>query len=211
MVLLDHAGDSQAVVRIGWLVPDRDSPDIPALQTLASVLGEGVTGKLDRSLRIERGETYDVHASVWLGRGASEFIVATGIEGDRAADGIGTLLSAIESVQNQELDEHVLPTGRSLIETVAWRSLETSHDVVSALTPAAVYGETLDMFYARLRALSAPPEKLREAAKRYLRPEARVIVVVGDAHRLLPALQQIGLTGVLVRPLLTAFAPSAAP
>jgi len=207
VVLLDHSGDSQAVVRLGWLVPDRGDPDIPMLRTLATALGHDATGRLGvlhRSLRIERGETYGVQSFVWPRPGASEFVVTTSIERDRLVDALRELFSAIERVRSRPLDEHELPAARSLSDMLTWRSLETSHDLVNALTTVAVYNEPLGAFYDRLRALSVSAETLRTVAKRYLVPESRVIVVVGDARYVRPALAEVGLTGVPVRPLDTA-------
>jgi zinc protease len=195
------------VVRLGWLVPDRGDPDIPILRTLATALGHDASGRLGvlyRSLRIDRGETYGVQSFVWPLTGASEFVVTTSIERDRLADALRELFSAIERVRTRPIDDHELPATQSLVDMLTWRSLETSRDMVNALTPVGIYNDPLDAFYARLRALGVSAETLRAMAKRYLVPESRVIVVVGDATYVRPALAQVGLTDVLVRPLNTA-------
>ena len=200
VVLLDHAGDPQAVVRVGWLVPDRRSPDIAAFRTLAAVVSE----RLYRNLRIERGKTYGVQSFVWPRVGASEFVFTTAVDRDGLADALRELFSEIDDVRRQSLDEREMPAARALATTFVWRSLETSGAVVDALTPVATYKEPLNLFFSRLRTPNAPPENVQAVAKRYLDVEGRAVVAVGDAKYLRPAFEQVGLTDVVVRPLVVA-------
>jgi zinc protease len=203
-VVLDHPGDPQAVVRIGWLGPDRDSPDIPKLRALAATLGHDATGRvgsLYRTLRIERGETYGVHVSIAPRLGASEIAIETAVERDSAGDALRAIFAAIARIQTKPLDEVDLLGARDILRVREWKSLETCSDVVADLTPVAVYGEPLDTFFAELRGTTASREEIQAVAKRYLGERSQAVVVVGDAARLKAALDAAGLSDVAVRPL----------
>jgi zinc protease len=206
-VVLDHPGDPQAVVRIGWLGPDRDSPEIPKLRTLAATLGQdaaGRVGSLHRALRIERGETYEVRVSIAPRLGASEFVIETAVERDSAGDALRAIFAAIEHVRTKPVDEVELLGTRDILRVREWKSLETCSDVVAALTPVAAYGEPLDTFFRELRGTTSSREELQAVAKRYLGEPSRAVVVVGDAARLNPELEGAGLSDLAVRPLAAA-------
>jgi hypothetical protein len=79
-----------------------------------------------------------------------------------------------------------------------WESLETGSDTVATLTPAALRHEPLAAFLERLRASSRVDlNDAQRAAERYLRPEARIVVIVGDAA-VLPSLETLGLGEIVV-------------
>jgi predicted Zn-dependent peptidase len=200
VAFVDHAGDSQSVIRLGWLAPDRDSPDLPALRAVAAALARSVTGRLDKVLRGQHGETYDVAAWV-TGRAASnEFVITTSVERDRTADALRELLAEIARVRKQPLDESELPAVHASLEQRLWQSFETCSDAVEAFTPAAVYREPLDRFFARLRAAGeVRPEDALRAAARYLTSEARALALVGDASRVRASLEGLGLGEIVMR------------
>ncbi len=206
-VVLDHPGDPQAFVRIGWLGPDRDSPDIPKLRMLAATLGHDATGRvgtLYRTLRIERGETYGVRVSIAPRLGASELVIETAVERDSAGDALRAIFAAIERVRTKPLDEVEILGTQDILRVREWKSLETCSDLVAALTPVAAYREPLDTFFAELRGTIASREEIQAVARRYLGEPSRAVVVVGDAARLRPALEAAGISDMAVRPLAAA-------
>jgi zinc protease len=193
LVLVNHPGDSQAVVRVGWLVGDRDSADLGPLRVLAGALAHDSTGTLDWVLRGERGETYGVGASVTPRPGASEFVIGAAIETDKTADALAVITKEIERVRSHPLDSSEIPGAVGRTNVFTWQSFETTSNAVAALTPAAIHGDPLDRFLNRV----AVPrivggEDLQRVAQKYLSPESRVVVVVGDASRLRPGLEAAG-------------------
>jgi zinc protease len=192
-LLLDHPGDSQSVVRVGWLVCDRDSPDIGPLRVLAGALAHDSTGTLDWVLRGERGDTYGVGAWVTPRPGASEFVIGAAVETTKTADALGVIAGEIERVRSHPLEPSEIPGAVGRTNVLTWQSFETTSNSVAALTPAAIYGEPLERFLDRV----AVPrivggEDLQRVAQKYLSPEARVVVVVGDAARVRPGLESAG-------------------
>ncbi len=124
VVMLDHPGDPQAVVRIGWLGPDRDSPDIPKLRTLAATLGHdasGRVGSLYRALRIERGETYGVNVSLAPRLGASELVIETAVDRDSAGDALRAIFAAIDRIRTKPVDEVELLGTQDILRVREWK------------------------------------------------------------------------------------------
>jgi zinc protease len=191
LVLVDQGEAPQCAVSLGWLVADRDSEDIPALRALAATLAQGALGRLGKLLRVERSETYGVHAVLVPRVGASEFLVTTSIERDATADALRESLAEIERVRTQPLESGV-PN--------VWQSFETSDDVVAALTGPVVHRDPIDRLRARLLApASVRPEDVQRVAAKYLTSESRRLVVVGDASRIRPALEALRLGEIALR------------
>jgi zinc protease len=161
------------------------------LRALAATLAQGALGRLGKLLRVERSETYGVQAVLVPRVGASEFLVTTSIERDATADALRESLAEIERVRTQPLESGV-PN--------VWQSFETSDDVVAALTGPVVHRDPIDRLRERLLApASVGPEQVQRVAAKYLTRESRRIVIVGDASRIRPALQALGLGEIAVR------------
>jgi zinc protease len=198
VVLVDHAGDPQSVVRIGWRVPGRNSPDIAPLRALAESLARGTTGRLNRVLRHQRGETYGVDSSVTGRADSGEFVISAAIERDRTADALREILSEVERARTGPFDAGEV---HARMEARLWQSFETSSDAVAVLTATAVYREPIERFFARWRGSNeVQPEELVRAATRYLTPQSRALVIVGDASSVRPSLGSVGLGNIVVRP-----------
>jgi zinc protease len=206
VVLLDHPGDSQAVVRLGWRGPDRSSDDIVPLWGLASSLGHDASGRIGtlfQELRIDRGDTYGVSASISERPGASEFTIATAVERDHAGEAIRTILDGVDALRRKGIDDPASLQAHGPFDSYRWRAPQTCEDVVDTLTPVAVFGQPLDEFLARLRSSHVSAEGLHSVAARYLGAGSRAVVVVGDAALLRPSLERIGFRDIAVRPLTT--------
>jgi predicted Zn-dependent peptidase len=201
LVLVDHPNDPQCVMRVGWLVADRNSEDIPALRTLAATLAYGTSGKLDSLLRRQRGETYDVRATLTPRIGVSEFVVAASVERDKTVDALRETLAEIERMRTQSLVPSDLPDARAVLRSsLQLHSFESSEDVVIMLTDPVVHRDAVDVFRRRLLApVGVRPEQEQLVASRYLTSPSRRVVVVGDASRVRPSLEALGLGEIAVR------------
>jgi predicted Zn-dependent peptidase len=196
VVLVDRAEDPQCVVRLGWLVADRESEDIPALRALTPILARSLV----QLLRVERSETYGVQAALVPQAGASEFVVTASIERDRTADALRESLAEIERLRTQLSVQSSTPSARALFRDVIWQSFETSSDVVNVLADSVLHRDPIDRVRARLLApTGVRPEEVQRVASKYLTNESRRIVIVGDASRIRPSLDAIGLGEIAVR------------
>ncbi len=200
LVLVDHGAEPQCAVRIGWLVPDRGSEDIPALRFLAGSLAHGALGRLGQLLRVDRSETYGVHAALEPRAGVSEFVVSTSIERVSTADALREALAEIERVRAEGAAGLDAPAARVLLRDLAWESFETSDDVVTLLTDPVLRRAPIDPLWQGLLAPTGfDPAQAAWVASKYLTSESRRIVVVGDASRVRSPLEALGLGEIAVR------------
>jgi predicted Zn-dependent peptidase len=199
--IVDHAGDSQAVIAIGAYVPeDVDGPLHEALVTLSGLLGGGTAGRLGDATRWHLGVTYGASASVEQHRSHGVFAVRGAFETARAVQGLQQALAAIDSLGTTPFSADDIK--RAQAHAMA-RSFVTSGATVSALSPfihtkdREALGQFLDRSFTP-RPLT--PEDLQRVARRYLSRERLQLAIVGDATRLVPALAAAGLQAPEVTP-----------
>ena len=194
ILLVDRPGAPQAVVRVGHAGPPRSSPDHDALMVFNQILGGQFTSRLNAKLREEKGFTYGVRSHFDSRRGPGPFSISASLQADRLAEA----LDAIRGEVNALLDDR-RPTEterddarRALVEGQA-RHFETPSALVSRYAGLFLYDLPPD-HHARLaeRLAAIDEEAIEAAARRHLRPDSFVYVVVADAETVVAPLEKLG-------------------
>ena len=200
LLLLDRPGAPQAVVRVGHVGLARLDPDYTDVLVLNQVLGGQFSSRLNAKLREEKGSTYGVRSHFECRRSAGPFFIAASLQADRLAEALEDLHREVEALVGgrsptaSELDD----ARRALIEGQA-RQFETPSALVSRYATLYLHGLPPDyhaQFAERLDSVSVA--SLAAAARRQIRPEALVAVVVADAAHVLEPLRGLGWADVEV-------------
>lgn len=182
ILVLNRPGAPQAVVRVGHVGMPRASEEFESAILLNQVLGGQFDSRLNRKLREEKGYTYGVRSNFDCRRGAGPFSVSASLQTDRLADALDDLRRELTDVLGDrpptqtELDD----ARRSLIEGQT-RLFETPNELVSRFASLIVHGLPSDhhaRFPERLNAVTL--DSVIATARRYIRPESLVAVVVAD-------------------------------
>ncbi|QEH36991.1 Peptidase M16 inactive domain protein [Aquisphaera giovannonii] len=194
LILLDRPGAAQAVIRAGHVGIARNEPDFEALLLANQVLGGQFTSRLNEKLREEKAYTYGVRSSFDCRLGVGPFSVATSVQSDKAADAIDDIMNELRALVGDrpptqaELDD----ARRSLIEGQT-RQFETPAALVNRYANLFVHSLPPDHFRdfaARLQEVSLG--SLADAARRRIRPDSLVVVVVADAAQVQDDLKRLG-------------------
>jgi len=193
IVVIDRPGAAQAAVRVGHVGLHRLDPDFTDALVVNHVLGGQFTSRLNSKLREEKGFTYGVRSGFDARRAAGPFSVSASLQTDRLAEALDDLRREILALLDDrpptpaELDD----ARRSLIEGQA-RHFETPPALVSRFASLFVHGLPMDehaRFPERLAAVTV--NSLRETARRQIRPDSLVYVVVADASLVEEPLRRI--------------------
>ncbi|MFT3887003.1 MAG: pitrilysin family protein [Arachnia sp.] len=160
---------------LSWALPPAAHPDQPALDLALSILADGSSSRLHRAL-VRRGDlAHEVHGAALTNRSSSSVATILGRPAD--ADGAGRLGDAILS----ELDAFLVegPTEAELARVAAqyerdwlWE-LATTGGRADAINEAWLMFGTPDRVNTHLSdVLALTPDDIREAAARWLRPDA---------------------------------------
>lgn len=89
---------------LGWRMPPRHHPDIPALAMLSRILGSGRSARLYRSLHDELGLVHDVSSSLHLSPGTDGVLtVAADVDRDKRDQVAGLIADEIERLAGEDL------------------------------------------------------------------------------------------------------------
>ena len=162
---------SQAEVVLGWRAVPPLHPDSPALDLAAAVLASGRGSWLYRTLR-EPGIVTWAAAHNYAPTELGVFTVSAELRPERLDDAVVGLAESAARLTLRGPSEEDLERARTLVRARWARRLESMEGRASALAGAEALDDVglLDREYARLAEIDV--REVREAAARYLVPEA---------------------------------------
>ena len=171
-VFVQREDVKEAYLRIGFHIPDISSPDAPALDLLALVLGQGRSSRLYSTLRMQRRLVNSISAYSMTPKDPGLFILTAGLEVsdiDQALAGIleETFRLCFEPVTADELNKAKAQLERDFIyakETVQGQARQLGY--YEAIVGDLDFGRK---YLERLRTVRA--EDVLRVARTYIRPE----------------------------------------
>jgi zinc protease len=175
----------QTELRVGHIGVARDSRDLPALQVLNTVLGDGPTSRLAESLRQRLGLTYHVRSRFAVHRHGGTFVVSAGVATEKARAALEGVMWEIERLREELVPEVELEIAKGRLLGIQLRRFQSILGTGGTLSHMALDGDPLHYLERRRREIGAvEPEALRELARRHLQPGRLVAVAVGPAGTL---------------------------
>lgn len=197
--VIDRPGAVQSELRLGHPGVPRSVPDHAALVVGNAVLGGTFTSRLNLSLREQRGFTYGVRSRFTFRRGPGPFSVSTAVDTDVTAEAVSEAVNEVTRYVADGPSEAEVESARDYIAGVFPLSMETTDQLVGRVAELQIYGlpeDTWSRYRDEIRAVDAGAA--HRAIQRCIRPEELTVVVVGDAERVVGALEQAQLGRVSV-------------
>ncbi len=165
----------------------RDNPDWYALQVMNYILGGGgFSSRMMSSIRSEAGLAYSVVSYFVPGKFPGSFQVVLQTKNVTTAEALRRLREEIERIRAQPVsDEEIASAKRYLTGSFPLR-FDSDAEMVSFYSQVEFYGLGLD-YPDRYESLidSVTKDDIQRVAKKYLRPEDAILVIVGkqsDIH-----------------------------
>jgi predicted Zn-dependent peptidase len=195
VVLIDRPGSPQSVIYGGLVTPFRGTDDLVDLTSANDILGGNFLSRINMDLRETKGWSYGVRGTVQRAVEAVPYLISAPVQADRTGDSLAALMDNVREftskrgVSEAELSRTIANNVRSLPG-----SFETSPAVLNAIQTNVLYKRP-DDYYERLATIyqGQTAAKLDAAARRAIRPENFVWVVVGEAAKVQPQLAKLGL------------------
>jgi predicted Zn-dependent peptidase len=195
IVLIDRPQSPQSFILAGQLLPVQGTADLLELTTANQVLGGDFLARINMELRERRGWSYGAFGSVARREHQVPYVIQAPVQSDRTGDSIRAIREQLsgffgaQGVQAAELQRVIAGSTGELPG-----QFETSGAVLNALRGNALYRRP-DNYWetvaVRYRGMTV--QQLDQAARRVIRPDNFVWVVVGDAARVRPQLEGLGL------------------
>jgi zinc protease len=202
IVLVNRPQSPQSLISAGIVLPVRGTEDLLTLQAANEVLGGNFLSRINMDLRETKGWSYGSRSSVSLAEQQVPFLINAPVQADKTGPAIQALM---EQVRNFTTTKGMTAAELTRVINGNTRQLagqfETSGAVLGALRTNALlrrpdnYWETIADRYRGMTIST-----LDQAARRVIDPSKIVWVVVGDAAKVRPQLQGLGLPIEEVQP-----------
>jgi predicted Zn-dependent peptidase len=195
IVLIDRPGSPQSLILAGQILPLKGTDDLETLVSSNEVLGGDFLSRLNMDLRETKGWAYGVRSQVNRVVEQSPFLIFAPVQADKTGPSISAILADMaeylgpKGVTSEELERTVNGNIRELPG-----SFETAGDVMTGVQRNVLFKRP-DNFYStladRYRAMTAAD--LDKAARAVIDPKKLLWVVVGDAAKVKPQLDALGM------------------
>ena len=166
-------------VLLGWKAVGQAHPDWAVLELLTTLLAGSPSGRLHRTLVIERELASSVDVQLTPFRDPSLLRVAvTCARGHKAEEALAAVDGVIATLAAEGPTARELEKVKNLVETDFWASLVDTEGKAEALGHhEAALGDFRSLFELGERLAAVTAEELKRVIRQYLVPEARTTII----------------------------------
>jgi zinc protease len=176
---------AQANIDMGNLGISREDPDFYAVTVMNFILGGGgFSSRLMDTIRDNEGLAYDVHSWFSARKEPGAFTVSIQTKNESANEVIAETIRQLRRMQSGLVSEKELADAKAYLTGSFPLKMDTSAKIAGMLVATELYGLGLD-YPRKYPGLinKVTREQVREAARKYLRPDKMAIVVVADQNK----------------------------
>jgi zinc protease len=190
VVIVDRPGSVQSELRVGHLGIERRSPRYFPAMVLGALLGGVFGSRLNLRLREELGYTYGARAGFDPRRAPGPFSAAAAVQTEVTADALKEIVGQLDRIRQAAPEESELREVRDYLVGVFPLRFETTGGVAMAIEPVAVYDLPEDYWQTYRQHLEGvQTADVLSAAQELLMPDQLLMLAVGDASQIRPALE----------------------
>jgi zinc protease len=193
VVLIDRPGAAQTELVIGNLLFERRDPDWFPMTVMNTVFGAGGNSRLYRILRNEKGYASTIASFYSASRFPGVWQVRAGVRTDATGNTIAIVLDQLRRLCEEPIPSEELDAAKRAVVGNFALSLEQPLQILTNSYLRFRYGFSVDYwdhYPARINAVTAA--EAQAVARKYLDPNRALIVAVGDAAKILGALEKLG-------------------
>jgi predicted Zn-dependent peptidase len=195
ILLIDRPQSPQSLIVAGTVLPARGTEDLLTLQAANEVLGGSFLARINADLRETKGWSYGSYSSIGLREQLVPYTISAPVQADKTGPAVQAL---IEHVRSFTADKGVTAAELQRVISSNTRQLagqfETSGSLLGVLRSNALYRRPdnyWETIAERYRGMTS--QALDQSARRLIDPSKIVWVVVGDAAKVRPQLETLGL------------------
>ncbi len=220
-LLIDKRGASQSYIALGAPGLDRRSQDFVAATVMFEVLGGGMSSRLFRTLREEKGYTYGMGAGADARRLSGASVVRGSVKAEVTGAALHDLLAELSRMRDEPVPAGELEEAKGGIVRSLPSQFSTVGEIAGRLGELAIHGLPDDYWNGYAQAVErVSAEDVQRVAQKYLDPSRLTLVMVGPARMVRPQLDSLPIGRIEVerrgnpplprKPLANAPAPAAA-
>ncbi len=192
-IYLVHRPNSvQSSIYVGHAGIAADDPDYYAVQVLNMVLGLSGDSRLEEVLRGQHGWTYGARSRYSRALGGGTYLASTDVRVAVTDSALAELMVQLRRIRDEAVPQAELDRAKSFLVASFPGSVETPGQAAGSLASTRLLGlpaDHLTSYPQRIAAVTAAD--VQRVAREFVRPDAAVIVVVGDGAQILERLRAI--------------------
>jgi predicted Zn-dependent peptidase len=195
ILLIDRKDSPQSQILAGMVLDRKGTDDNLDLESGAQVVGGSFLSRINMDIRETKGWSYGVRAGLAGTRDRIAYKISAPVQADETGPAIAAMIADYHSFLT---DKGVTPEELERTQNGDIRELpgsfETANSVLSAMMENDLFGRPDDYFAKlapRVRAQTA--KRLDDAARTNIDPSKLTWVIVGDAAKVRPQLDGLGI------------------
>jgi zinc protease len=192
--IMDKPGSQQSIIFAGYVVPKRNSADEIAIRTFNDILGGVFTSRVNMNLREDKHWSYGAFSILWDTKAQRPFFIYAPIQADKTKDAMVEIKNELDGVISTKpiTDAEFEKDKENQILSLPG-SWETMGAVSGSLTDLVTYNLP-DDYYSKYAGLveSQTLNEVQDAAKKLVKPNQLVWVVVGDRAKIEDSIKSLG-------------------
>ncbi len=200
--LIDRPGMTQADLTVATLLDAPGGPANAANAVMTSILGDSAAGRVNLDLREQKQWAFWARGTVEGGRAGQMLLIRTQVRIQQTAESIAAIQGHLEGVKgSMPISPVELQLARDMLTLSLPLEWETDEGIANAIATSVRRGlpeGAIERFVTDVRAVTK--EQVEQAARRILRPEAMVWLVIGDRSKVEPELRKAGIAYAMLTP-----------
>jgi zinc protease len=193
--LIDRPGMEQADLTVAAVLDAPASPANAANAVMTSILGDSVAGRINLDLREQKQWAFWAVGTVEGGRAGQMLLIRTQVQSQRTSEAIAAVKGHLEGVKGSmqiSPDELQLAIDAlTLSLPLEWETDEGLANAIATSVRRDLPDDAIEEFVTDVRAVTK--EQVEQAARRTLRTDAMVWLVIGDRSKVEPELKKAGI------------------
>jgi len=193
IVLVHKPGAVQSNILAGFsFITPRDAAVYP-LTVMNKILGGGADARLFLILREQKSWTYGAYSRFTRPRGTGMFFANAEVRTPVTDSALAELLHQLDRMRNEVPADSEITAAKNYLVGNFPLSIQTPEQIANAVASARLLGlpdDYVPRFRDRLAAVTGAA--LAAADRRYLTTDRMVVVIVGDATKILDRVKQLG-------------------
>lgn len=192
--VVDKPDMTQAHIRIGTLGIPRNHPDhMPILVANTILGGGGFTSRLVDEVRVNRGLTYDIESRFTSYQERGAFTISTFTRTETTGALVEAILEELNDFRDAGVSDSEVAAARQYLSGVFPLSLEGPRALAAQLAGVELFGLPDDAIQTyRQRVMAVTADDVTRVVHRYFPVDALVMVVLGNADRIIPQVEWFG-------------------
>ena len=189
---VDVKDAAQSSIYVGHPGPRRQDADYEATDLMLEILGGSFASRINMNLREDKGYTYGGRAGVNYRRAGGSFAASSSVRTDVTGPALREVIKEIVGMRGGDPTVEELRRVQEGAMLALPAEFTTPSDTLSAVQGLSFYDLPFDWYAGYQQRLKAVDIKaVRTAAEKHLRAQDFVVLVVGDASKVLKDLDAI--------------------